>query len=185
MRTPLIIVSAPSGAGKSSLCCRALKDYPQLVYNVTHTTRPPREGEVDGKHYHFIDEGHFQRLISQDFFVEWANVHGTLYGTARQNLEKAWSARLFLVMAIDVQGMRTLCRLYPDSCTIFVLPPSLEELRLRIHERDMGQTQNLELRLQNAQREIETACEYNHQVVNHNFEEAYEKFRKIIENVLR
>lgn len=185
MSTPLIIVSAPSGAGKSSLCDRAIKEFDELVDSVSYTTRQPREGESEGKPYHFVSREKFEALKKEDFFIEWAEVHDNFYGTPRHQLEDAWKRGQFLIMDIDVQGARSLKTLYPDSHSIFILPPSFEELERRLKARDEGRTQNLSLRLANARKEADEAATYDFQVTNDDFERAYSEFRKIIEKIVK
>ncbi len=185
MSTPLIIVSAPSGAGKSSLCDRALSEFSELVDSVSFTTRKPREGEVEGKPYHFVDEEKFLKLKEEGFFVEWAKVHEFHYGTPSHQLEDAWRAGKHLIMDIDVKGAGSLKALYPDSHSIFIKPPSLEELRERLLVRDHGKTQNLEIRLQNAEKELSVANQFDYEVINDDFDRAYSEFRKIIEKIIK
>jgi guanylate kinase len=182
--TRMIIVAAPSGAGKSSFVERATKELSVLVDTVTYTTRAMREGESDGKPYHFVDRRKFQELVASGFFVEWAEVHTNLYGTPLHQLEDAWAQNKVVIMDVDVQGAETFKKKYPDASTIFILPPSIEELRRRVEKRDKGRTQNLEVRMANASREIAKADEFDHQVVNDDFERSFGEFKKLVESLI-
>ncbi|MCB0393611.1 MAG: guanylate kinase [Bdellovibrionales bacterium] len=184
MSTPLIIVSAPSGAGKSSLCNKALQEFPELVDSVSFTTRAPREGETNGNPYFFVSQAEFEKRINEDYFAEWAKVHEFYYGTPRYQIEDAFRNGKHLIMDIDVQGANSLKAKYPDCHTIFVLPPSIEELRRRLEARDSGKTQNLEIRLKNAEKECNQADRFDYSLVNRDFDKAYADFRKIIEIIL-
>ena len=181
--TSLIIVSAPSGAGKSSLCNRALKEFPTLVHSISYTTRTPRPRESDGDHYFFITEQKFLSLIEKGFFAEWAKVHSHYYGTSKEQLESAWEKGQTVIMDIDVQGASQLKEQYPFAHTVFILPPSIDELKKRLQKRD-AKTSFLNLRLKNAEEEMKMADQYDHQIINDNFETSYAQFRKIIEDII-
>lgn len=177
----LIIVSAPSGAGKSTLCDRALKEFPDiLVDTITYTTRQMRQNESEGNPYHFVTEKKFIELREQDFFVEWAFVHGKLYGTPRHQLEDAWKQNKWIIMDVDVQGAATFKKLYPDGVSIFILPPSVDELRKRIIARDKGSTPDLEVRLTNADLEMKESLNFDYQIVNDKFDDSYSEFKRIL-----
>lgn len=180
----MILIAAPSGAGKNSFMGRALKDFPVLKDVVTYTTRQQRQGEVQGEDYHFISRPDFEAKITQGFFVEWSPVHDRLYGTSRQSLEEAWAEGRVAIMDIDVQGVEKFTKIYPDAISVFILPPSIDELKRRILARDQKAPANLELRLQNAEKEIQLAHTYDYQVVNDDFEKSYQKFKKILEELL-
>ena len=181
--TSLIIVSAPSGAGKSSLCNRALKEFPTLVHSISYTTRTARPQEFDGDHYFFVKEKEFLNLIREGFFAEWAKVHSHYYGTSKKQLESTWKKGQTVIMDIDVQGASQLKEKYPFAHTIFILPPSIEELKKRLQKRD-AETSFLNLRLKNAEEEMKMADQYDHQITNDNFETSYAKFHKIIESII-
>ncbi len=184
--TPILVVSAPSGAGKSSFCERVVEDFPQqVVDSVSYTTRAPRQGEKEGSPYHFVTKEKFQELQTKNFFIEWAEVYGNFYGTPKDQVERARKNKQFLIMDIDVQGARTFRKLYPDATYIFILPPSIDELRRRLTKRDKGKTGNLEVRLQAAAREIASASEFDYQIVNDDFEKSYAQFKKIIEGLIK
>lgn len=184
LKPQLIIVSAPSGAGKSTLCSKALTEFPQLVDTITYTTRAMREGESEGCPYHFVSEAQFVNLREEGFFIEWAVVHGKYYGTPKHQLEDAWKIGKWIIMDVDVQGAETFKRLYPEAVTVFILPPSVDELRKRIIARDKGKTPDLELRLKNAEREIQQSSKFDFQVINDVFNESYKKFREIIQKTI-
>lgn len=185
MKAKMFIVAAPSGGGKSSLCNRLLGEVPQLVDTITYTTRPMREGESEGMPYHFVSNQRFLELRDQAFFVEWAEVHGKLYGTPMHQLTDAWKANRWIIMDVDIQGAATFKRLYPDAVSIFILPPSLDELRRRILTRDKGKTPDIDLRLKNAERELGEAHKFDHQIVNADFDKAYEELKKIIADAMK
>lgn len=186
MKTQLILVAAPSGAGKSSFVDRIIAEIPQLEDVITYTTRAMRHHEVPGQPYHFISTEEFQRRIEGGFFVEWAKVHTNYYGTSQESLVEAWNREKVVIMDIDVQGVRTFRQKFPQVVkTIFILPPSLEELRRRVIRRDRGATADLDVRMKNAALEMEEAPQFDFQVVNDDFEQSYNMFKKIIEDLLR
>ncbi len=176
----MIIVAAPSGAGKSSFVERITHEMPRLMDTVTYTTREMRQGESEGLPYHFVSREKFQELVKEGFFVEWAEVHMNLYGTPLYQLQDAWGAGKVIIMDVDVQGAATFKSKYPDAATIFILPPSIDELRRRVKKRDQGRTQNLEVRMANASKEIARASEFDYQVVNDDFERSFAEFKKLV-----
>ncbi len=180
----IILIAAPSGAGKNSFMSRALKEFPRLEDIITYTTRSPRFGEKEGDPYHFISREKFRTLIDHDFFVEWSVVHDAFYGTSRQSLKEAWEREKVAILDIDVQGVEKITRVYEDAVSIFILPPSIEDLKKRILARDRIPPTNMDLRLANAEKEIQRACQYDYQVINDDFEKSYGKFKKILEELL-
>ena len=180
----MILIGAPSGAGKNSFMVRALADFPQLKDIITYTTREMRFGEKQGDPYHYISKAEFEKRIKENFFVEWSPVHDSIYGTSRQSLEAAWAENKVAIMDIDVQGVEKFTKIYPDAISIFILPPSIEELKKRILARDKKAPDNLELRLANAEKEIQLAHQFDYQVVNDDFEKSYQRFKKILEELL-
>ena len=180
----LILVAGPSGVGKNSFLDRAIRDFPQLRDIVTYTTRPMRHGEKEGEPYHFIAKEYFEKRVSQDFFVEWAHVHDAMYGTSHQSLKETWDEGLVAIMEVDVQGVATFKKLYPEAASIFILPPSIEELRIRIVARDKSPPANLELRLANAEKEISQAPSFDYRVINAELDKSYAEFKKIVEELL-
>ena len=184
VRTRMIIVAAPSGAGKSSFVEKVSQEDPRLVDVITYTTRQMRRGETQGHPYHFGSDAEFEGLRERNFFVEYARVHTNWYGTPLDQITKAWEMGKCVIMDLDVQGRDTFHRLYPDSKSIFILPPSIDELRRRVVKRDGKTPQDLEVRMQNAQKEIARCGEYDFKVINDEFEASYTLFKKIVEELL-
>jgi guanylate kinase len=181
----LIIIVAPSGGGKSSFLERILKEEKRLEDTITYTTRAPRGGESEGNPYHFVNKEKFLELQKQDFFVETAIVHGNLYGTPLDQIEQIWKKSKAAVMDVDVQGARTIRGRFKQAVTIFIMPPSIDELRRRLILRAGGTTPaDLEIRLKTAEREIKTADEFDFRLMNDDFEPSYQRFKKIIEEIL-
>lgn len=193
MNPLLILVSAPSGAGKSTLCDRLLQDYPELVYSVSCTTREPRGEEEDGVDYHFLTQKRFDELVAQDAFLEHATVHGNSYGTLIQPIRDAFAHKLSVLLDIDVAGAAQvrarLASLPPDDpirggfTDIFILPPSLEELRRRLVTRGEDSPETIEKRMKNATGEMARANEYRFKIVNDDLEIAYKELKAAIEFV--
>lgn len=181
----MIIVAAPSGAGKSSFVDRICREDSRLEDTITYTTRKMRAGESQGQPYHFVSRSEFETLIAKNYFIEWAHVHTNLYGTPLGQLEKAWGRGKCVIMDIDIQGVQTLKKKYPDAKSIFILPPSIDELRRRVTKRDGKVPEDLEVRMKNAEAEILHAETFDYQIVNDEFEGSYLRFKKIIEELLR
>ncbi|MGZ3774834.1 MAG: guanylate kinase [Pseudobdellovibrionaceae bacterium] len=184
MKTRLIIVAAPSGAGKSSFVERICKEDPRLLDIITFTTRSMRKGECEGNPYHFISSEDFQLKIKEGFFVEWAQVHTSYYGTSYQSIEDAWKNGRCGIMDIDIQGVVTFKSKFADAKTIFILPPSIDELRRRIAKRDGGIPADIEVRMANAEKELREASKFDYQIINDDFEQSYAQFKKIVEDLL-
>lgn len=181
----MIIVVGPSGVGKSTLVDKITAEYPILFDTVTCTTRPMRKGEREGVPYHFMSEERFRELMAQDYFVEWAQVHNKLYGTPRIQIDGAMAEGRIVIMDVDVQGARTFRAKYPNSYAVFILPPSIDELRHRIKKRDKMEDHELELRLENARKELAQAGEYDAQIINADVNQSYEQFKKIVEEIVK
>lgn len=184
MKNQMIIVVGPSGAGKSSFVDKVIQDIPVLKDTVTFTTRPMRKGESEGNPYHFVDQELFKKHIENDFFIEWAQVHDNYYGTPYCQIEDAWNEGRVIIMDVDIQGAETFRSKFPQALTVFIMPPSIDALRQRLEKRDQGKTNNLDLRLQNAQKEINKAKNFNHQIINDDFAKSYAEFKKRIEEFL-
>lgn len=184
MKTRMIIVVAPSGAGKSSFVEKICGEMSLLEDTITYTTRPMRAGESQKKPYFFISIDEFQALVGKGFFVEWAVVHNNLYGTPLEQLENAWSLGKTIIMDVDVQGAETFKRKYPDAKTVFILPPSIDELRRRVIKRDGRVPADLEVRMQNAEKEVALAHLFDFRIVNDDFERSYSQFKKIVEELI-
>lgn len=178
----LVVVSAPSGAGKTTLCNHLVGRLDNLVYTLSHTTRAPRPGEVDGREYHFVDEPTFNRMREAGDFLEWAKVHGNLYGTARQSVATPLTAGKDVVVDVDIQGAESLRRdVAPAPVTIFVLPPSLEVLEQRLRGRAQDSPEVIARRLRNAVAEIAACDAFDYWVVNGDLEFA----KTTLEGILR
>ncbi len=184
VKTRMIILAAPSGAGKSSFVEKICGEEPRLEDTVTFTTRTPRAGESEGHPYHFVSQETFEKLVKEDYFVEWARVHTHYYGTPMIQLEKAWQNNKCIIMDVDVQGADTFKAKFPDAKTIFILPPSIEELRRRVLKRDGKPGLDLEVRMKNAEIEIKVADKFDFQLVNDDFERSFTQFKKIVEELL-
>ncbi|MEI7972944.1 MAG: guanylate kinase [Bdellovibrio sp.] len=183
-RTPLITVAAPSGGGKSSFVDRICREDQRLKDIVTCTTRSPRAGEEQGKGYFFMSTKEFDRRLQNGEFVESAHVHNHLYGTLRDTLEQAWAEGCCAIMDVDVQGVATFKKCFPESKSIFILPPSIDELRRRVLSREGKAPSDLELRLRTAARELELAPQFDAQVLNDDFESGFKRFQKIVDQWL-
>lgn len=168
----LFVISAPSGAGKTSLCKEVIDNLGGLRHSVSFTTRAPRGSEQDGVDYHFVPPQRFEAMVAAGEFAEWAEVHGNRYGTAIATLEEARSAGVDLLLDIDCQGAAQLKRNYEHGVFIFILPPSYQELQRRLEGRQTDTPEVIARRMANAQGEIEAARWYDYLVVNDDFAEA-------------
>lgn len=178
---PLVfIISAPSGSGKSTLTNELLKLVPNLEFSISYTTRPLRGSEQNGKHYHFIPLGEFNRMIAAGEFLEYANVHGNYYGTAREFLRQAGRKGHDLLLDIDVQGAAQIKRSLTDSISIFVLPPNRQTLEWRLRNRSEDSEDVIQRRLLDATHEIEEYDKYDYILVNDKLEESVERLRAIV-----
>jgi len=175
----LFIVSGPSGAGKSALCSALLQQRPDLRLCISCTTREPRPGEIDGREYHFLDSNDFESQRDQGQFLEWASVHGNLYGTRQQDVEAALTADIDVLLEIDWQGARQVAQKMPSVIRVFILPPSLDELRRRLILRAQDTSEVVERRVAAAEEEMSHAGEAHYQVINDDFDEALAKLLDI------
>lgn len=176
----LVVVSAPSGAGKTTLCQEAARRVPRLVHSVSYTTRAPRPDEQDGRDYHFVNEPTFQRMIEAGDFAEWAEVHGHLYGTSRLLLEKQFSDGLDVILDIDTQGAAKLRRVHPRGVFVFVVPPAFAVLEARLRQRRTDSEEEILRRLARAREELRHYRKYHYVVVNDVFDKAVEELCCII-----
>jgi len=176
----LFIVSAPSGTGKSTLCQAARERFPDLVYSISFTTRSPRAGEKDGVDYFFISPSEFEARIGRGDWVEWAKVHGHYYGTSADFLNQQLSAGRRVLLDIDVVGAKQILNRFPESVTIFIMPPSLDALRRRLETRGTDDAESIEKRLVNAEKEIAEKDFYRHVIVNDRLDAAIDAFCDII-----
>ncbi len=176
----LFIVSAPSGAGKTTLCLQLISQLPGIGHSVSYTTRPPRPGEVNDRDYTFVDEGEFRKMIEEDEFVEWAKVHSNLYGTSRKRLEEMMGKGLDMLLDIDTQGARHLRTSYENGVYIFILPPSLDVLRARLEGRMSDSLEEIDLRMKRSVQEIEEYKNYDYVIVNDVFDEALTELKAVV-----
>jgi guanylate kinase len=174
----LLIVSSPSGAGKTTLTSALRRDVGDLVFSVSHTTRKPRATEMPGREYYFVSRPEFERLIENDTFLEWAEVHGNLYGTSRAEIERASGSR-GLIFDVDHQGARQIKSMRPDSVAVFILPPNMQVLEQRLRGRASDDDETVKRRFQSAIAEIQHYGLFDYVLVNDQLEEAVEKLSSI------
>src|SRR5512136_1382112 len=174
------IISAPSGAGKTTLCRELLDFFPELRHSISFTTRQIRAGEVEGRDYFFVSREEFLRMVEAGEFAEWAEVHGNMYGTALATLESYRRDGIDVILDIDCQGARQLKEKYDGGVFIFILPPSYEELRRRLDGRDADSPEVIERRLGNAAGEIRESRWYDYIIVNDVFSRAVEELKSVI-----
>ncbi|HEY5523676.1 MAG TPA: guanylate kinase [Desulfuromonadaceae bacterium] len=176
----ILILSAPSGAGKTSLCRELFKTFPDMKESVSYTTRSPRPGEVEGEAYHFVTAEVFESMVAEDAFAEWAEVHGNRYGTALRTLEEARRNGVDLVLDIDCQGARRLKEQFDGGVYVFILPPSMEELRRRLEHRSTDAQEVIERRIAKAADEIREARWYDYIIFNDDFGVACQELAAIV-----
>lgn len=176
----LIVISAPSGAGKTTLCNGLVTRFPALKESISYTTRQPRAGEQDGVDYHFVSVERFKQMITENGFAEWAEVHGNFYGTAIATLEQARVDGIDILLDIDCQGARILKDRGINGLFVFVLPPSMTELRRRLESRSSDAKEVIERRITRATEEIREARWYDYIVVNDRLDEAHEALASIV-----
>ncbi|KAA1150777.1 guanylate kinase [Pseudoalteromonas sp. FUC4] len=179
-RGNLFILSAPSGAGKSSLINALLKKHADMKVSVSHTTRAPRPGEENGVHYHFASTDEFKALIAKDDFFEWAQVFDNYYGTSKQAIESQLDAGIDVFLDIDWQGAQQVRKIMPSVKTIFILPPSKEELEQRLNNRGQDSAEVIASRMAKAQSETSHYNEYDYVIVNDDFETALGDIEMIV-----
>ena len=177
----LFVVTAPSGAGKTSLIDAVMRDDPSLKISVSYTTRAPRPGEKEAVDYHFVDVPTFRSMESRGEFLESAEVHGNHYGTAKRVILDAMAKGEEMILEIDWQGAQQVRRLYPDCVGIFILPPSVEELERRMRSRGQDSEAVIRQRLANAKEELAHVGEFKYAIINNNFETARRELANIIE----
>ncbi|MEK6659012.1 MAG: guanylate kinase [Campylobacterota bacterium] len=181
----ILVLSGPSGAGKSSLLNKIIGDIGECYFSISTTTRSIREGEIDGVHYHFVDETEFKKDIEEDFFLEYAFVHGNYYGTSIKPVKEALKAGKLVIFDIDVQGNATIINRLGDITTsVFISPPTLSELKKRLEYRSTDTQEVIDRRMDVAKREIQRISEYDFLVVNDNIDEAA-NILKVIANAAR
>jgi guanylate kinase len=184
MKGLLVIISSPSGGGKTSIIQKILKKYPeQYVYSVSATTRKPRPGEVDGTDYFFLSDEQFQKDIENNLFLEWENVHGYLYGTPKKYIEKFIDEGKYVLLDIDVNGALRIADNYSErTITIFVAPPSMDSLIERLKNRKTDSAEEINRRLERIPMEMEKAKQFDHVIINDQLDETVEQVVRIVEN---
>lgn len=177
----LVIISSPSGAGKTTLTHRLLQEFPDLRFSVSHTTRKPRPNEVDGQDYHFVSEEAFRKLLDEGGFAEWAVVHENLYGTSVSEIDRASAAgKAGLLFDVDYQGARQIKEKFPHAVGVFILPPSMEELRRRLDGRGSDDAKSRKRRFEKAREEIGHYPFFDYMIVNDDLQRALAELRGIV-----
>ncbi|MFD2532809.1 guanylate kinase [Gracilimonas halophila] len=178
----VIILVAPSGGGKTTLARRLFKDFENLKFSVSATTRPPREGEKDGKHYHFLAKADFDEKIEQKAFLEWEEFYGGMkYGTLRSEVDKKLNSGYFVLLDIEVKGAVNIKQIYGDEClSLFIQPPSIEMLKQRLIARGTEDEQTLSLRLERAKEELTYADQFDQVIINDDLETAYAEVKDAV-----
>lgn len=179
-RGMLFVISAPSGAGKTTLCKSVRSDFPDLLYSVSYTTRKPRSGEREGVDYHFISAKDFKERIRQGRWAEWAEVHGNIYGTSADVIDEGLSAGRDILLDIDVQGAVQILARYPECITIFIMPPDMKTLRRRLESRGTDDREEIARRLKNAEAEMAQRDLYRHVILNDRLDEAQKELKTLI-----
>jgi guanylate kinase len=176
----IVVISAPSGAGKTTLCKRLLQTSPLFTYSVSFTTRPPRKNEIEGVDYYFVSREEFKEMIEKGEFVEWAEVHGQLYGTSAKLLNRVIEGGKEVVLDVDVKGGVQIKKSYPNAVLTFLLPPSWEELGKRLKSRETEEEEKIKRRIERAKKEVEYAPYYDYLVINDDVNKALEDLLAII-----
>jgi len=179
-RGQIFVITAPSGTGKTTIIRAIRESVSGAGYCVSHTTREPRHGEIPGKHYHFITRRDFEGMVDAGQFVEWAHVYGHLYGTSYSSMESELSSGKDLLLDLDIQGSEAIKRRFPESLSVFILPPSMEVLEERIRKRDANERKDVDLRMKKAAEEIMRCAEYDFIVVNDDLAQAVREIEAII-----
>jgi guanylate kinase len=161
-----IIISSPSGGGKSTICREIVKENEDILYSISYTTRPPRSDEQEGVDYHFVDKKKFRKMRRKGEFLEWAKVHKHYYGTARSVIENALAQKKFIILDIDTKGTKKFLKNMPAAFTIFMFPPSMQELEHRLRMRNTDDEKTIQLRLKNARKEIADSWIYDIFIIN-------------------
>ncbi|MFH5884919.1 guanylate kinase [Halalkalibaculum sp. DA3122] len=182
----VIIIVAPSGAGKTTIANKLLNDIDNVKFSTSATTRSPREGEQDGREYFFLSDEEFDRRVERGEFLEWEAYGENRYGTLRSEVDKLVESGYFPLLDIEVKGALNVKKMYgPGSVAIFIKPPSLEELKQRLRNRKSETEQEVQIRLKEAQKELQYADEFDHVVINDDLDKAYSQVKQIVTNFIR
>ena len=176
----IFVLSAPSGTGKSTLAKRLVREVPGLIFSISFTTRSPREGEVEGQDYFYVDNATFDRMVGEDGFVEWVHVYGNRYGTGKAWIQERLQAGEDILLDIETVGAHNIQEAIPDAISIFLLPPSAEELSHRLRGRGKDSEEQISQRLRYARHEMEHYPEYDYLIVNDDLEQAYRDMEAVI-----
>jgi guanylate kinase len=176
----LLVVSAPSGAGKTSLCRAITDSLENLTHSISYATRKPRPGEIDGRDYHFVSPERFQDMIQDGDFAEWAEVHSNLYGTSRRVLDDMVGKGIDVILDIDTQGAKQIKQKYKDAIYVFIMPPAFDVLEERLRNRNSDKEDEIKKRMRRAHEEIKDYTMYDYLVVNHDFDRALTELRSIV-----
>ncbi len=179
----LIVISGPSGSGKGTIIKEVMKKIPDLIYSVSYTTRPKREGEIEGKDYFFVSKDEFEKLVDEDFFIEWAKVYDYYYGTGKEFVLNNLNDNKDVILEIEIQGAKKIREIYDKKNVIFIFiaPPDFKELERRIMNRKRGETEEeIKKRMNFAKKEIEESKNYDYIIINDNINKAVKKIVNII-----
>lgn len=176
----ILIVTAPSGTGKTTLTRRLIKETPSLSFSISVTTRPIRKGEINGEHYWYVDERTFMQLVQEQRMVEWANVFGNLYGTTKDEIKRIHEHGQRALLEIDVQGAKNIRKQYPEACAIFIMPPSVAALWERLKLRGTDSLEVRWRRLQTAYNELLAGKDFQHFIINDNLEKAFSELKNLV-----
>jgi guanylate kinase len=181
-RGKVIVITAPSGTGKTTLARKLMSIYKNIVFSVSATTRPPREGEVHGKDYYFLSKDEFREKVENGDFLEWEEFYnGSLYGSLRSDVEYQLNNGYFVLFDVEVNGARNIKNIYGNQClAIFIMPPDMETLRQRLMNRGTENEETLKLRLERASMELRQAREFDHTVINKDFDKAFAKVSELV-----
>ena len=180
-RGTLLVLSGSSGVGKSTIISQVLAQRPDLYFSVSFTTRPPREGEVDGVNYYFVSREEFQRRIDRGEFLEWAEFVGNFYGTSMEVIREKLDKGVDVLLDIEVQGAAIVREKLPEAATLFLIPPSFSELSRRLHQRGTDSEEKIQERLATARQEIKEVIHYDYVVVNDTIERAASEISSLID----
>ncbi len=179
-KAKLFVLSGPSGVGKGTVLESLMENFKGVDYSVSTTTRPRRNGEINGDDYFFVSVEDFFQMVEENKFIEWAQVHNNYYGTPKEYVDKSLEEGKDIILEIDIQGARMVKRSYPDAIYVFLLPPSIEELENRLDKRGTEDDANKAIRLENANKELQEIEKYDYQIINDKVDETVEKLKSII-----